>query len=199
MKVIAVTGGIACGKTTLLEALKSHGARVIDSDAISRSLTAPGGMALPAILDAFGPAVFAPDGALDRKALADIVFSDGQKRKALNAIVHPLVETEIKRQSALYRAAGEKLIFLDIPLLFEAGMAHLCDESWCAYLNPDEQLKRLMARDRLTREQALARIQSQMPVAEKARRCDKVIDTSGTLAQTAQKAVTLYQNALNDS
>lgn len=198
MKVITVTGGIACGKTTLLSALKERGALVIDADAISRALTMDGGMALPDIRRAFGDEVFAGRDSLDRKALGDIVFSHTPSREVLNRIMHPMIEREILRLLSLYEQGGEKLVFLDIPLVYEANMAHLSDEIWCAYLPEGEQLKRLMARSHLTQQQAQARIKSQMPLSQKKQLASKVIDTSGTLSETIEKVVTLYEEALKE-
>lgn len=198
MRVVAVTGGIACGKTTLLAALRQKGAQVIDADQISRFLTSDGGMALPPIRDAFGDAVFTPCGALDRAKLGECIFSDSQKRETLNAILHPMIRSEIARRLSLFRQADEKLVFLDIPLLYEAHMESLCDEVWCVYLPYQAQLKRLMARNRLTQAQARKRIESQMPLERKKALADFVIDTSGTPQQSAQKALTRYESILKE-
>lgn len=198
MKVIAVTGGIACGKTTLLKALKAKGALVIDADQISRFLTSDGGMALPKIREAFGETVFTKTGALNRMRLGDKVFSDKTARETLNAILHPMIDREIARQLNLFRAAGEKLVFLDIPLLYEAQMTHLCDEVWCAYLPRHLQEDRLMSRNRLSREAAALRIDSQMPLERKKHLADYVIDTSGTEGESAKKALALYEKTLKE-
>ena len=177
MKLIGITGGIACGKTTLCETLRALGAPVWDADAASRQATAPGGAALPAIRAAFGEGVFTPAGELNRKALGALVFNDEKARRQLDAIVHPLVYED----------------FLDVPLLYETGYDRFCHKVWCAYVPEETQLRRLMNRDRLTRVEALARIRSQMPLSEKTRRADAVIDTSGTIAQSAQAVARLYQ------
>ncbi len=196
MYVIALTGGIASGKTTLLTALFKHGAPVIDADQISRSLTAPGGQALPAIQAAFGDGVFAADGTLDRKTLAAIIFADEAARRKLETIIHPLVDWHI-RQELQTLSAGYKAAIVDIPLLYEAGMESIANEVWCVYVPRQEQIRRLCARDRLTREQALLRLNSQMDPREKCRRADHVIRTDGTPEETAAKAVVLWQNVLN--
>lgn len=190
MKIIGVTGGIACGKSTLCNTLRELGAKVWDADAASRALTAPEGRALPAIREAFGDGVFFPDGTLNRKALGAIVFTDESARQRLNGIVHPLVYEDME---AFLQANGhEKTVFLDVPLLFETGYDKRCHEVWCAYLPRETQLKRLMERDKLTREEALARINSQMPLEEKARLSTRLIDTSGSIEESAQRLKQLF-------
>ena len=196
MYVIALTGGIASGKTTLLNALQKHGAPVIDADQISRSLTAKGGEALPLIRKAFGGDVFHKDGTLDRKALGDLVFSSEPDRRCLEAIIHPMVaqriNSELSGLSPEHRAA-----VVDVPLLYESGMESMADEVWCAYVPRREQIKRLRLRDGLTEKQALLRISSQMDLREKCRRADHVIKTTGTPAQSAAQAIRLWQEAIN--
>jgi len=194
MKIIGVTGGIACGKSTLCNTLRELGAKVWDADAASRELTAPHGKALPAIRQTFGDGVFFPDGTLNRKALGAIVFTDESARQRLNGIVHPLVYEDM--EAFLRENSGEKAVFLDVPLLFETGYDRRCHEVWCAWLPSETQLERLMARDKLTREEALARISSQMPLAEKAARSTHLIDTGGSIEESAQKLKNLYNKVL---
>ena len=197
MKIIGITGGIACGKSNLTGALKKAGAHVIDADEISRNLTADGGKALQEIRSAFGNAVF--DGEkLNRRALADLIFTDEEKRKQLNGILHPLVFQEISRQMKLARESKEKVVFLDIPLLYETGAERLCDAVWCAYIPGEEQITRLMLRDGITREKALDKIHSQMSALDKKNRADKVIDTSGTPEESARIVLQLYHDLLSE-
>lgn len=193
MKIIGITGGIACGKSTLCGTLRALGAPVWDADAVSRGLTAPHGQALPAIRRVFGDSVFCADGTLDRKALGAVVFNDASAREALNRITHPLIYADMERFVARHRQAGTAAVFLDIPLLFETGYDRYCDAVWCARLPAEIQLSRLMARDGLTREEALSRMASQMPVDEKARRSDEVIDTSGSIEESAALITALYK------
>ena len=188
--VIGLTGGIACGKSNLSAALTAAGAYVIDADEISRGLTAPGGAALPAIRERWGDKVF--DGeTLDRRALADIVFSDPMERDALNGIIHPLVFSEMRRQMG--EAPG--IAVLDVPLLYETGMETWCDEIWCAYVPQREQVKRIRERDHVTARQAMARIRAQMPAREKARRADRVIRTDGSRENSARIVLSLWRDA----
>lgn len=195
MYVIALTGGIASGKTTLLNALNNQGAPVIDADRISRSLTAPGGEALPLIRDAFGEGVFHGDGTLNRKALAAIVFSDEEARRSLEGIIHPMVAARIKRELTGI-GLTHKAAVVDIPLLYESGMDSIADEVWCVYVPKREQIRRLRERDGFTQEQALMRLNSQMDPREKCRRADHVIRTDGLPSDSAAQAVLLWQNVL---
>lgn len=193
MRVIAITGGIASGKTMVLNHLKALGAACIDADAISRTLTAPGGAALPAIRQAFGQGVFQQDGALNRRALGALVFGDGEARGRLNAIVHPLVRAEMERQLRRLRLQGERVAVLDVPLLYESGMETLADEVWLVAVPAEVQLQRLMARDGYTREEALARIHSQMPLEQKRARADLVIDTDLPLQALYERLTALWE------
>ncbi len=187
--VIGVTGGIACGKTNLTDTLKKLGAAVVDADEVSRALTAQGGEALAPIRAAFGDGVFR-EGELDRQVLGSIVFSDPDKKKMLEDILHPMIRERI--DSLLDRAEG--IVFLSAPLLFECGYEKICDEVWCVYVPQKEQLRRLMTRDRLTRAEAMKRIGSQWSALKKARLSDVVIRTDGTPEESAEKAERLYRN-----
>lgn len=187
--VIGITGGIACGKTVITDALAAHGARVIDADEISRSLTAPGGKALGAVREAFGDGVFTGD-VLDRRALGQLVFSSPEARKRLEDILHPMIAAETR---ALLEGA-EGVVFLSAPLLYECGYEKICDEVWCAYVPQREQLRRLRKRDGLSAPEALARVRSQWPALKKARLADVVIRTDGTVEESAEKALRLYRD-----
>jgi dephospho-CoA kinase len=195
MYVIALTGGIASGKTTLLNALFKQGVPVIDADCISRTLTAPNGEALPLIRDAFGEDVFHEDGTLDRKALAAIVFSDEGKRRRLEAIIHPMVAARIRKELDEI-GLTHKAAVVDIPLLYESNMESMANEVWCVYVPKREQVRRLRERDGLTYEQALMRLKSQMDPREKCRLADHVIRTDGLPSESAAQAVHLWQEAL---
>ncbi|NLX82808.1 MAG: dephospho-CoA kinase [Clostridiales bacterium] len=186
--IIGLTGGIACGKSHLSDALREHGAVVIDADQISRALTATGGAALPLIRAHFGDAVFA-GGELDRQKLAALVFTDKQALKTLNHIMHPLVFEEMDKQ--ITQHADQPAVVVDLPLLYETGFEPRCAEVWAAYVSKEEQLKRLKQRG-LTQQEALQRLASQMPAHEKALRADYVIDTSGAREDSAREVTRLY-------
>ncbi|MBE5786310.1 MAG: dephospho-CoA kinase [Clostridiales bacterium] len=190
--VIGLTGGIACGKTNLSNALRVVGAPVIDADEISRSLTAPGGRALPAIRNAFGNEVFTGD-TLDRKALGEIVFSNPDALAQLNALTHPLIFQIMREEMEKYPGP----VVLDVPLLFETGLDKWCDEIWCAYLPQKDQLARLMARDGITRKAALQRIHAQMPALVKAKKSHHVIRTTGSKEESAAIVLSLWRRVTN--
>ncbi len=194
--VVGLTGGVSTGKSTILAALKELGASVLSADDASHRLTAPEGEALPAIREAFGDGVFLPDGALDRRALGEIVFRDAAARHALEAIIHPAVQREMLREIADAAGAGAAAVIMEVPLLYETGMDALCDEVWVALLDDESQILRLMNRDRLTREQALARIHSQMPLDDKARRADVVIRTDKSAPEVQKEVAHLYRDLL---
>lgn len=196
MRIIGLTGGIACGKSNISDTLQALGAVIIDGDVLSRELTAPRGAALPDIRQAFGDAVFHPDGTLNRKALGEVVFASAAARKALDTLMQPRLRVLILQRVNDAREAGAALCVLDMPLLYEAGLDALCDRVWCVYVPEETQLARLMARDGFTREQALARIRSQMPAEEKAARAQVVIDTSGAIDYTRAMVPALYAQEL---
>ena len=185
MYAIGLTGGIASGKTTAADILRSLGADVIDADAIARRVTAPGGAAAAQVLALFGT--------LDRRAIADRVFSDESARKALEAVVHPLVAEEMRRRM---RDSTALVVVLDIPLLFESGVQGMADEIWVVHVPCETQMRRVIARDGLTAGQAAARIQSQMPTDEKIRRADVAIDTSGTPDDLRERIKPHFERAL---
>ena len=182
--IIGLTGGIACGKSTVAEYLEKQGVFVIDADAISHEVTAPGGEALAPIAEAFGQGVFLPDGQLNRRALGELVFSDAGLRRTLEGIIHPLVQRRIVQAIREAGQKGEKAAVLNVPLLFETGMDALCDECWVVSLDRETQIKRLMARDALSASEAEKRIESQMPQDDKLRRANVVIKTGRPIELT---------------
>lgn len=191
MHIIALTGGIGCGKSTAAEVLRGLGAGVVDADAISRRLTAPGGAALPEIRAEFGDEVFFGDGTLNRKALAAAVFPNDTGR--LNAILHPLIRSEMERQTETFRSEGKTAVVLDVPLLFEANMQSMAEKIICVTAPRPLQIRRLALRDGLTADEAEARISSQMPVEEKAALSDYVISTDRPAQETAQAVCAVYR------
>ena len=199
MRIIGLTGGIACGKSNISQTLESLGARIIDGDVLSRQLTAPGGAALPAIRQQFRAEVFLPDGALDRRALGQRIFSDDAARAALDGIMQPMLLDLIRDELAAARSGHIAVCVLDMPLLYEKGLDALCDRVWCAWLPRATQLERLIARDGFTPDEAANRIDSQMPTDEKAARADVVIDTSGTIAETQARVMTLYAQEIGSA
>ncbi|MBR2055234.1 MAG: dephospho-CoA kinase [Clostridia bacterium] len=189
--VIGLTGGIACGKTNLTDALRSIGVPVVDADEVSRAVTAKGGAALPAIRKAFGDKVF--DGeALNRQALAALIFADDEKRALLNAITHPIILSECKR---MLDAIPGPAVY-SVPLLFECGLEKECNEVWCAYIPQKEQIRRLRERDGITHKKALEKIRSQMPTLQKARLSQRIIRTDGSKEESAALVISLWQETM---
>ncbi len=184
MRTIGLTGGIACGKSNVSAILASLGAVVIDGDLLAREAVAPGSEGLTAIREAFGDAVFHEDGTLNRRMLGDRVFQNPEEKAKLDSIMQPVIRSLTVARMQEAANAGAKVCVLDMPLLYEFGYEALCDTVWCVYLSPEKQLQRLMERDHMTRQQAMNRIESQMPAAEKAARAQTVIHTDGTLEET---------------
>lgn len=182
--IIGLTGGIACGKSTVADYLQKQGLFVIDADAISHEVTAPGGEALPPIAEAFGSSVFTQEGQLNRRALGELVFSDVGLRRLLEGIIHPLVQRRTVQTIREAEKQGERVVVLNVPLLFETGMDALCDECWVVSLDRETQVKRLMARDALTASEAEKRIESQMSQDDKLRRANVIIKTGRPIELT---------------
>ena len=194
--VIGLTGGIGCGKTEAAQYLETLGAAHVDADGISRALTAPGGEALGEIRRVFGDAAFHPDGTLDRAVLGKLVFSNEAARRALEGIMHPLVQRDVLAAMDAASDAGAKAVVMDVPLLFETGMDALCDETWTLYLSRERQITRVITRDGLSREEAEARIDSQMSSDERVARATHAIDTDRPIERTQAELEQLYRAAL---
>lgn len=203
MMTLGLTGGIACGKTTVAGWLQDLGASVMDADAISRSITKTGGEALPAIREAFGGEVFTDGGELDRAALGDRVFANEADRVRLNAILHPMIARRMAEEIADCRKKGAQIVVLDIPLLYEAGMETMADRVVCVSARMETQIARLKVRNGLSRSEALMRIRSQWPLSEKEARADFVIytdrPTEDAYAKTADMYYALLKGAYDDS
>lgn len=199
MRIIGLTGSIASGKSTVSAILREIGAPVIDADAIVHELQQPGTEVTAAIAREFGPGVLRPDGSLDRAALGRIVFADPDRRRALEAIVHPAVRAEMQRRIEALRQEGRPAVVLDIPLLYESGgWDRLVDEVWVVYVDRATQKARLMARSGLAPDEAEARIAAQSDLEEKARRAGRVIDNRGDLAETRAQVLAAWQAVLGD-
>lgn len=183
MRVIGLTGGIASGKSTVAELIAAHGIPVIDADQLSRDAVLPGTEALGRIAEAFGEKVLNADGTLDRKALADIIFADPESRRTLEGILHPAIKVLAENRLAELRKKGEPAVLYVAPLLVEAGAVDRVDEIWVVYVDTATQLERLQTRDAISREEALKRLYSQMPMEEKRKHGRIVIENSGTLEE----------------
>lgn len=196
MKVIGLTGGIASGKTTVAAMLAAHGGAIIDADVAAREVVEPGEPALAEIAQAFGPEVIGPDGRLNRPALAGIIFNDEAARQTLNSIVHPRVRARMFGQLEALRRLPEppRFAVLVVPLLLESGHDWGIDQIWVVSVPEEVQLERLMLRDQLAHEAAQARIRSQMPLAEKLKHADRVIENIGDPAEVEKAVVELLRS-----
>jgi len=192
--VIGLTGGIASGKSTVSQMIKEKGIRVVDADIIAKEAVSKGSAALHQIVQTFGEEVLQPNGELNRQQLGAIIFSDEEKRKKLNAIVHPEVRKEMLKQRDEGVSNQEAFVVLDIPLLFESKLEGLVDRIIVVYTTPDLQLSRLMNRNDLSEEEALNRIHSQQPLEEKCQKADRVIENTKDLAYMRKQ----LENILNE-
>lgn len=184
-KHVGLTGGIACGKTAVANLLaERYGATLIDADQLAREVVEPGRPAYRQIVDHFGPKVLKADNTLDRKRLAALVFADPIERAKLEAMVHPrvreLARNKVASLAALPALQRPRLVVEAVPLLFEVGLEQEFDEVWVVGCAREQQIQRLMARDGISREDAMARLNAQWPLENKVERADRVIDNSGS-------------------
>lgn len=180
---VGLSGGIACGKSTVAKILRTRGFAVIDADVIAREVVSQGSAAHAEIVQIFGADSISADGELNRSKVATHVFANRDQLRKLESIIHPLVraKTEVLKQELIAR--GVPLAFYDVPLLFEKKMQGLFDQIIVVTSTPELQLSRLMARNHLTEAEAVKRISAQLPLAEKIAGADHVIENSGnTLA-----------------
>ena len=197
-RVIGLTGGIACGKSTVSQMLGKLGACIIDADQIAHALSEPGKAIYQAYVEHFGSGILTDEGCLDRKAIAERVFACPEERRWLDSMAFPLILEELKKQLAEAQRAKVTMAVLDVPLLFESGWDKLAEESWLVYVSEGEQLRRLCLRDKCTEEQALRRIRAQMPLAEKLARAEVAIDNSGTMAETRRIVKDLWKERIHE-
>ena len=194
MLKVGLTGSIAVGKSHVLAVLAELGCHVIDADQIAREVVAVGAAGLESVVAAFGPEVLREDGSLDRQKLGAIIFADEEKRKHLNSILHPLI---IASQDAKIRELEAKhpegIAVIDAALMIESGGYLRFDKLIVVHCRPEIQLERLMKRDRLSREAAAERINTQMPQEEKKRYADFLIDTSADYESTRGQVQTVFQ------
>lgn len=185
--IVGLTGGIASGKSTVSNMLKALGITVIDADVEAKLAVEPGEEAYDQIVDHFGRSILLHDGSINRPKLGEVIFSNKDERMILNGIVHPAVRKRMNEKKAAAVARGEILVVMDIPLLFESEWTGLVDKIILVYVDVDVQLERLMMRNHYTKEEAMARIQSQMPLKEKKKRSNYIIDNNGSFEKTKKQ------------
>ncbi|WP_019534595.1 dephospho-CoA kinase [Paenibacillus ginsengihumi] len=189
---IGLTGGIATGKSTVASMLQRKGAPLVDADVIAREVVEPGSPVLGRVAERFGSDILLADGSLNRKKLGAIVFADPTQRKALESLLHPPIRALMKERMALLeRQYPDKPVIVDVPLLYESGLEAMFDAVMVVYVPAELQRERLKQRDGLTEEQAEQRLAAQLPIEEKRRRADFVIDNAGTLEET-QRQIDLF-------
>ena len=194
MLLVGLTGGIASGKSLVARVFKDLGAHVIDADRIVHELLAPHQEAWQAVIDHFGGGILFPDDMIDRRRLGEIVFNDAKERQWLNACLHPKVfDAYTCRVKHIREREPQAIVVLDAALLIETGYHRNMDTVVVVYADEEQQISRLMARDAWSRDQALARIGSQMPLAEKRGHADHVIDNTGEPEATKHRAAKVFE------
>lgn len=188
VRAIGLTGGIATGKTAISNYLAdTYGFPILDADIYAREAVQPGSPILESIVERYGALILLPDGNLNRPELGNIIFCNPAERQWLEQQIHPYVRSRFnaatKRCIAALNMVSQNTltVVLVVPLLFEAKMTDLCTEIWVVYCSPEVQLERLMQRDGLSCDRASARINAQMPIAQKCQQADVVLDNSSTL------------------
>ena len=190
--IVGLTGGIGSGKTTVADFFRELGAHVIDWDELSRRAVQPNMPAWQGIVDHFGPDVLKEDGTLDRQRMAETVFADGEQRGVLERIVHPEVFKEDARLTEeIRKREADALIVKDIPLLIEASLTSLVDKVIVVYASPEGRVARLAERG-FAREDVEARIKAQMPLDEKVKSADFVVDNNGSLDETRKQVKAVH-------
>jgi dephospho-CoA kinase len=192
MEKIALTGGIATGKSHVANRLRDAGVPVVDADQLAREVVAPGTRGLAAVVARFGDEILTPHSSLDRARLAQVVFRDAAARRDLEAIIHPVVRKSIDEFFDRL-PPNTKFAVADIPLLFETGGEHRFDKVIVVACSRETQIERVMARDGLSREDAERRVASQWPIGEKVKKADYVIRTDGTHEETDAQVTRLLK------
>jgi len=199
MLIVALTGGIATGKSIVAEVLRRHGGYIHSADQTARELMEPGQSAWQKVVARFGKAILNPDQTIDRSALSRIIFDDEKARLFLNRLIHPLV-LEKKREliDRLAKEGNVKIFISEAALTIEAGFTGFFDKVIVVHCRPEIQIRRLMERDDIDRAEALKKIQAQMPAEDKRRYADYAIDTSGTIEETIRQSEQVYAKLLKD-
>lgn len=189
--IIGLTGGIASGKSTVSKILKELGAKIVDADVKAKEVFQREDVT-EEIKNIFGNGVIGKNGELDRGKIKEIVFSNKEKLKKLNQLIHPKVEEELKKIKE--NANKNDIIIFDIPLLFETGMNKYCDKIMLVFVNRETQIKRMIERDNISEELAIKIINSQMSLEEKLKKSEIHIENNGTMENLREKIEKIYKN-----
>jgi dephospho-CoA kinase len=191
---IGLTGGIACGKSTVSAMLVHRGAILVDADQIAREVVEPSSPVLHEVAEQFGNEVLLLDGSLNRKKLGEMIFGNDEARKKLESLLHPPIRALMRgRMEAFEQLHPDKLVVVDVPLLYESCLEYMFDKILVVFVPRDVQLQRLVERDKLSLEQAEARLKAQMDIELKRERADIVIDNRGTLEETEKQIGDLWR------
>lgn len=193
MYIIGLTGGIGSGKSTVSKMLKELGAYIVDADRIAREVVMPNEPAWQGIIAYFGTGILLPDGTINRVLLGEKIFKNKIERQSLEEITHPHIKEKVQQSIAHAKISGERIVVLDIPLLFEIGWGDMVDGIWVVYVEKEVQLARLMSRNQLTRQQAQDRIDAQMSLDEKVKQADVVINNNLDVDHTKMQVVAAWQ------
>jgi dephospho-CoA kinase len=197
MFIIGLTGGILSGKSTIAQMLAEKGAAIIDADKLAHEAYKPKTKLNQELVDEFGTSIRKTDGSIDRKKLSGIVFGNPEALSRLNAIVHPRIREMAKAKIELFRKKGAPVVVLEGALLIEAKWTDLADEVWVALAPAEVAVKRLKERGGLTENEALARIQTQLPAAERAKHADVIINTDCKLSDVSAQIDRLWNRVTN--
>ena len=191
--IIGLTGSIASGKSTIADMIRNMGLPIVDADLVARQVVEVGSPTLAEIVEEFGQDILLSTGEMDRAKVGAIIFNDEQKRLKLNSIIHPAIRVEMIRQRDAYVGEGKHVV-MDIPLLFESKLQHLVDKILVVTVSPKVQLQRLMTRNNLSKEEAEARIASQLPLKEKEEGADAIIYNNGTIEQSKHQLLDIMHS-----
>ena len=196
-KIIGITGGIASGKSTVTNFLREQGFQVVDADAVVHQLQKPGGRLFEALVQHFGQKIILENGALNRPLLASLIFSNPQEREWSKQIQGEIIREEL----AILRdqfAQTEEIFFMDIPLLFEQDYVSWFDETWLVYVDRTVQVKRLMKRDQLSKDEAESRLAAQWPLVKKKDLASHVLNNNGNQDQLLTQVFSLLEGGRED-
>lgn len=194
MLKLGITGGIASGKSTVAAMFAELGAILIDTDVIARRVVAPGGLALKKIVEEFGPGMLDANDELDRRRLREYIFQNHEARQKLNAIVHPDVAAQVQAElERIEERSPQAVALVDVPLLYETNTESRYDAVVVVFVPPEVQVQRLMARDGVDLKAAEQSLTAQMPLAEKRKKAQFVVDNSGSLQETRRQVQAVWQ------
>jgi dephospho-CoA kinase len=194
MKIVGLTGNIASGKTEVAKIFKELGAKIIDADRIAREVVELGEPAWQEIVDEFGSNILNSDGSINRRKLGEIIFNDDTRREHLNRITHPRIMNKIKETIDQYKKENVNLVIIEAALIVErGGLLNVIDELIVVSADAETQIERIMTRDGLQRDEALSRMESQMPISEKTKHAAYIIDNSRSLGETRKQVEEIWK------